>query len=360
MKPIVKIGALIIALAMGALLFLNPSGCNTDIKRDKGNRVKSKKECSIRALNGTVSSGEQIEYRFKNLSKKVALDSIVMIDETPVLEGAIGTYDLGLGRHDIRGRFIYSDSSFCESSWSVEILSDIEPVRMGYSVVSMHDHSATSYTQGLLFHNGRLYESTGQYGESLIHHYDPKRRDYTDRVDLSMDYFGEGITILDDKLYQLTYKSRKGFVYDIGSMQRIGEFDLPSAEGWGLTDDGSNLIMSDGTNTLIYLDPVTFEVVRRMPVYDNKEKVNALNELEFVDGFVYANLYGATIIAKIDSNTGKVVEYIDCRGILAPELQNPDQDVFNGIAYNPERRTFYLTGKYWPKLFEVRFIPKAS
>lgn len=359
MKPIVKIGGVLIAIAMLLMVFVNPSSCGTSVKN--GNRKGlTKKQCAIRALRGVVQSGIPIEYEMRSNNSLQAVDSLVTMDGRTATEGAVSTTDLPLGRHTLTGRYIYTDSSSCESSWSVEIISDIEPGLEDFNLVSVHDHDPNSFTQGLIYHEGRIYEGTGQHGESHIRNYDVKSLDYSGRVDLEMTLFGEGITILNDKLYQLTYKARKGIVYDVHSMEEIQRFDLPTIEGWGLTDDGSSLIMSDGTNVLTYLDPVTFEVVRTQQVYNNERKEVGLNELEYVDGFIYANIYGASFIAKIDASSGKVLSYIDCRGILAPELQESGQDVFNGIAYNPDRQTFYLTGKYWPKLFEVRFIPRMS
>ncbi len=307
-----------------------------------------------------LRSGEPLLYEMRSLNDRIVVDSIITLDGIPFSNQEINTVDLPLGRHNLRGRYVYSDSSSCETSWSVEIISDIEPIIEDYALVSVHNHDINSFTQGLTFHEGRLYEGTGQHGESHIRNYDPIKLDYSDRVDLDMNLFGEGITILNNKVYQLTYKARKGIVYDLETMNEIEQFDIPSEEGWGLTDDGSNLIMSDGTNMLTYLNPITFEVVRTQPVYNHRGKEIALNELEYVDGFIYANLYGAFFIAKIDASSGKVISYIDCRGILSPELQDSSQDVFNGIAYNPERATFYLTGKYWPKMFEVRVIPRMS
>ncbi|NNC82422.1 MAG: glutaminyl-peptide cyclotransferase [Flavobacteriales bacterium] len=358
MRPIVKIGAGIIALAMISLLFLNPSGCTSDTP-DRRPLAKPK-QCFIRSESGSIQSGQPIRFRSGIKVEKTVLDSTVTLDGIPVMEEEIPTDELLLGRHDLKIRYLFDDSTRCESSWSIEILSDVTPQVMQYQVISMYDHNTDAYTQGLTWHDGRIYESTGQHGESLIYNYDPMKRDYADRVDLPMTYFGEGLTILGDRIYQLTYKSKLGFYYDLNTMEKLGEFSLPTAEGWGLTDNGRELIISDGTHVLTVLDPKTFEVLRTIPVYDDKQRLESINEMEYVDGYIYANLYGATVIAKIDASSGKVLEYIDCRGILPPELQTPDQDVFNGIAYNSERRTFYVTGKYWPKLFEVSFVPRPS
>jgi glutamine cyclotransferase len=175
---------------------------------------------------------------------------------------------------------------------------------------------------------------------------------------MPIDQFGEGITILGDKLYQLTWKSKKGYVYDLKSMELLSEFDTSLEEGWGLTDDGNSLIMSDGTNMLYYMDPVTFEITRKQSVYNSEGPENLINEMEYVNGYIYANIYGQPVIAQIDAATGKTVAYIDCRGILPPEYSTAEQDVFNGIAYDPRRQTFFVTGKYWSKMFEVRFLSK--
>lgn len=357
MKPIVKIGGALIAIAMLFLVVFNPSSCN-EPKRPVNGEELSKKSCSIRTETGSVSSGEEIRYTMVSNGEKTAIDSILYLDRTPIEFGPVQTYDLPLGRHTLKSRYTFADSSMCEASWTVEVRSDIEPEILGYEIVSMFDHDPASYTQGLIWHDGRLYEGTGQYGESFIHNYTPGLQNYQDRVELPIDVFGEGITILGDKLYQLTWKSRRGYVYDLKTMELLDEFDTPMEEGWGLTDDGSSLILSDGSNMLYYMDPVSFEVTRKQAVYSARGPETLINEMEYVNGYIYANIYGQPIIAQIEASTGKTVAYMDCRGILPPEFSTAEQDVFNGIAYDSERQTFYVTGKYWSKMFEVRFVPK--
>lgn len=357
MKPIVKIGGALIAVAMLFLVVFNPSSCNRS-KRHNGQDPLVKKACKIRATSGNVLSGEPIQYIMTSDSEKLAIDSLLFLDDTPVAFGPIETNDLPLGRHIIKGTYTYADSSRCEATWSVEVRSDIQPEVLGYELVSMLDHDPAAYTQGLTWNNGRLYEGTGQYGESFLLNYDPQKLDYRDRIEMPLDVFGEGITILGDKLYQLSWKSKKGYVYDLESMELVSDFDTPMEEGWGLTDDGISLIMSDGSNMLYYMDPVTFEVTHKQAIYNSEGAERLINEMEYVNGYIYANIYGQTLIAQIEASSGKTVAYIDCRGILPPEFNTAEQDVFNGIAYDPSRKTFFVTGKYWSKMFEVRFVKK--
>jgi glutaminyl-peptide cyclotransferase len=177
-------------------------------------------------------------------------------------------------------------------------------------------------------------------------------------VKLDKQYFGEGITIFGDKIYQLTYKNQIGFVYQLNTMARIDSFRFESKEGWGTTHDDKSLIMSDGSNVLTYLDPETLKPVRKLQVYDDKNAMVFLNELEFSVGAIYANIWGTFVIVKIDPNTGKVLSKIDLDGILNLSNQTDHVDVLNGIAIDPDTKKMYVTGKLYPKLFEIKPVKK--
>lgn len=224
-------------------------------------------------------------------------------------------------------------------------------------VKKIYPHDEKAYTQGLFFENGYLYESTGLYGESNLRKNEILTGHPLKNKSLLPIYFGEGITILHNKIYQLTWTNKKGFIYDKNSFEKIGEFVYPT-EGWGITSDGKSLIVSDGTNFLTFYDPNNFEIIKTISVQFQNQSVMNLNELEYVDGKIYANVYMSDKIAIINPDNGNVEKWIDISS-LRMQLENPSvAEVSNGIAYNPETKTFYLTGKYWSNLFEVIFEEK--
>jgi len=206
----------------------------------------------------------------------------------------------------------------------------------------------------LFFKDGFLYEATGQKGASSIRKVELETGKVLQSINLENKYFGEGITILHNRIYQLTWKSNIGFVYDKASFRQIGTFNYTS-EGWGICNDGENLIMSDGTEFLYIYNPESFSLIKKIAVYDDKSAVTKLNELEYVDGYVYANVYQTDFIVKIELQTGKVIEWINLKNILEQKYYHEDIDVLNGIAWNKKSKTFFITGKKWPKMFEVTF-----
>jgi len=219
-------------------------------------------------------------------------------------------------------------------------------------ILKTYPHDAEAFTQGLEYYDGFLYESTGRTGHSSLRKVDLASGKVLQKVDLSSEYFGEGLTIFRGKVYQLTWLSEKGFVYDVRSFAKLGAFHY-YGEGWGLTHDGAHLILSDGTNRLRYIDPETFQVTRTLEVYGGKEAVTNLNELECVGDDIYANVWHANRIARIEARTGQVRAWIDFSA-LASQEQNGPEGVLNGIAFDSARRRFFVTGKNWAHLFEVR------
>jgi len=241
----------------------------------------------------------------------------------------------------------------------VNVNSDVVPQQMTYEVVNNYPHLKTSYTQGLEYYKGFLYEGTGENGHSKLMKINISTGEPVKSIDMDDKYFGEGITILNDKIYQLTYHAKKGFVYDLNSFAVIDSFSYPSAEGWGLTNDGTNLIMSDGTNVLTWINPNDFSVVKKIQVANNRGIMNNLNELEYINGLIYANIYTTNFIVKIDTSNGKVLDEIDMSGLIDMYHRQEDRiDYLNGIAYDSEHNKMYVTGKLYPKLFEVKFVLK--
>lgn len=223
-----------------------------------------------------------------------------------------------------------------------------------FEVVNTFPHDPRAYCQGLVIDQGILYEGTGKYGESTLRRVELDTGRVLQSVSLPRRYFGEGITIMGDKIYQLTWKSHVGFVYDKKTLNAIDRFRIVG-EGWGLTHDGTHLIMSDGSSTLRFLDPQTFAVKRRLLVQSQGRRVPKLNELEYVNGEILANVWYEDYIVRIDPVSGKVVGWIDLRNLLPGRRDR--EAVLNGIAYDADKDRLFVTGKNWPKLFEIRVKP---
>ena len=230
---------------------------------------------------------------------------------------------------------------------------DPEPLHYTYNVVNVYPHDEAAFTQGLIFEDGFLYESTGLYGQSTLRRVELETGNITQLYALPNQFFGEGITVFDDKIIQLTWRSNRGFVYDRNSFDLLQEFEYPT-EGWGITHDGSRLIMSDGTATLYFLDPETFQKIGQVEVYD-EEPVTLLNELEYIQGMVYANIWKEEKIVIINPETGHVTGWIDLEGINEAEKQNSN-NVLNGIAYDTNDDRLFVTGKLWSQLFEISLV----
>lgn len=229
-----------------------------------------------------------------------------------------------------------------------------------YRVVRSFPHDRAAYTQGLFVHRGRLYESTGLNGQSSLRRVDLQTGRVLQRRDVAAQHFGEGAAVVGGRILQLTWRSQIGFIYDLATFRPLGTFRY-TGEGWGLTTDGRRVIMSDGTSQLRFLDPVTLRETSRVNVTLNGRPVGMLNELEFVNGEVFANVYTTDQIVRINPNTGRVIGVIDLRGLLsARDRAGPPVDVLNGIAWDAAQRRLYVTGKLWPRLYEIQLIPRAA
>ncbi|MEQ1691708.1 MAG: glutaminyl-peptide cyclotransferase [Gemmatimonas sp.] len=222
-----------------------------------------------------------------------------------------------------------------------------------FDVVATYPHDPLAFTQGLQWHDGRLFESTGEVGRSSIREVELTSGRVIRKRDLAPPHFGEGIVILGTKLYQITWETGKAFVYDWKTFSPAGEFSY-EGQGWGLTTDGTSIIMSDGSSTLKWRDPVTFAVQKTLSVTDHDTDVQQLNELEWVNGEIWSNVWQSDQVARIDPKTGKVIGWIDLSGILSAMDRTGDEDVLNGIAYDAAKDRYFVTGKKWSKLFEIR------
>ena len=228
----------------------------------------------------------------------------------------------------------------------------------GYRVVKVYPHDRQAFTQGLQYVDGFLYEGTGQNGQSGIRKVKLETGEVLQQQPLDAKYFGEGITVWQNTIVQLTWQAETGFVYDKTTFKPIKTFSYPG-EGWGLTNDGARLIMSDGSAALRFLDPASFKESGRVIVRDNGVAVQRLNELEFVKGEILANVWTTTRIARISPKTGDVIGWIDLAGLLDPR-EAAGTDVLNGIAYDAAGDRLFVTGKWWPKLFEIKVVPRGS
>ncbi len=233
------------------------------------------------------------------------------------------------------------------------VYSDIIPKRNGYKVVQSYPHDTEAFTQGLIYDKGIMFESTGQKTSSSLRETELKTGKVVRQLDLDDNLFGEGITLYGDRLYLVTWQNKVGFVYEKSTFKVINKIYY-ATEGWGLTTIGNKIVMSDGTNTLYYYDPETFTVISRIEVYDNEQKIDSLNELEYINGEIWANVWMSDNIARIDPLTGKVLAIINLKGLLPESEKKPDTDVLNGIAFDKESGRIFVTGKKWPKLYEIR------
>lgn len=235
------------------------------------------------------------------------------------------------------------------------------PANIAYTITNVYPHDANAFTEGFEYHEGKFLESTGDTdykGLSKLAYTDILSGKDIQKINLDKQYFGEGCTLMDGKIYQLTYKEQKCFVYDAKTLKKIKEFTY-EGEGWGMTNDKKYIIMDNGSNNLYYRDPETFKVIKTIGVVDNNGGLAEINELEYIDGFIYANVWQKNHIVKIDPSTGKVIGILDFTGVLeryASPSEVAKTDVLNGIAYDSINKKFFITGKYWPKVFE--FITK--
>jgi len=256
--------------------------------------------------------------------------------------------DQKLGYQNLKA-LVYYEGQNAEATTRVELVSDIQPILLKYTIVNTYPHDIQAYTQGLEFHRDTLYEGTGngsgptgKRGISSLRKTDYKTGKVYKKVELADQYFGEGITILNNKVYQLTWQNNEGYIY------------FKPMEGWGLTNDGTYLYQSDGTEKIWKIDPKTLKEVDYINVYSFETKIKAVNELEWIDGKIYGNVYQKDAIAIINPKTGAVEAIIDLSDLKKKITQLPDTDVLNGIAYNPKTKTIFVTGKNWDKMFEIK------
>lgn len=253
-----------------------------------------------------------------------------------------------------------SNNSRPDKKYSRETGNTVKMIK--FSLVETYPHDSDSFTEGFLFYENQLYESSGSPEEfpnarSVIGIADLKKGRINVKIGLDRNkYFGEGILFFNDKLFQLTYKNQLGFIYDAKTFKQLGTFSYPNKEGWGMTTDGHSIIMSDGTNSLTYWNPVNLKEIKKLNVTFNGSSALYMNELEYINGFIYANIWTTNNIAKIDTTTGKIIGIIDLTSLyLKARKENPGSEATNGIAYDSTKDRIFVTGKFWPFIYRIKF-----
>ncbi len=314
----------------------------------------------ISPLSGeTYKIGEKIELLF-DLKSSIKIDSVrYVVNGNIVYTGVkidykINTDSFRVGLNKIKVRCFYDGKSESKKSL-ITLKSDITPKPLKYKLINTYAHDIKAYTQGLVYENGFLYEGTGQWGESTLRKVKPETSELIQSYNLPNNVFGEGVVIVGDKIIQLTWQSKTAYRYNKNTFSLINTFNYQT-QGWGITNYKENVIMSDGTNILHVLEPNFFTKLSEIEIYDDNGPLNQLNELENVDGSLFANVYLSNFIVEINLENGKVISKLDLSKLVPKEYKNENDLVLNGIAYNKENKHFYVTGKRWPVLYEIEII----
>ena len=315
--------------------------------------TSKKSSLSIKINEQSLMLGDTLQLSINN-PKNLDISSVSYEMSGKSIENNAVLNNITLGNKTITAKVKVGDNTESITK-SVIVYNNVIPTIYTFEIVNTFPHDITSYTQGLKFYNGELYESTGQRTESKLRKVNFETGDILKNIDLEDQYFGEGLTVLNDKIYQLTWQAKRGFVYDVNTFEKLSSFNYgTSKEGWGICNDGKTLYKSDGTEKIYLLNPENLTEQNHIEVYTQKGKIPSLNELEWIDGKIFANIYQRNGVAIINPKTGGVEGVINFESLRKLVKQHPELDVLNGIAYNPERETIFVTGKNWDKLFEVK------
>jgi len=322
----------------------------------------------IQAIMRPLVVGQEVTFSFELMDSTKIMDSLVyLMDEkkfgihlNPGLEKRevkwIST-DNTVGKHTFKVTGFIKGIAKESATQSFYLKSDIVPESYSHQIFKTFPHDKQSFTQGLEWYKGKLYEGIGLNGKSAVLETDYITGKSVKKVELANEFFGEGITLHDNLLYQITWQNKKGFVYQLPDLKKVKEFSY-STDGWGLCFVNDELAMSDGTNNIYFLNPENFTQSHKIEVWDNKNPISAINEMEMVDGRIWANKYQTDTLLNIDPKTGKILGYADLSGILKDADKTGEEDVLNGIAYNPAEKLFYVTGKNWGKIFAIKLIKR--
>ena len=336
----------LIIIFLSALLI----ACGTNNGQNKGGFI-----LKTNSKNNTFSNNETLALSLEN-PKNQTIDSIVFKLDNKKIGKSSTLIDFKLGKQTIEA-IVYFNNEHQSVFQNIIILNNETPKIFTYKIINEYPHDITSYTQGLEFFNDTLYESTGQYKESKLRKVDYKTGDILKDIHLADEYFGEGLTILNNKIYQLTWQKGIGFIYDLNSFEKKNSFKYgKSKEGWGLCNDGTVIYKSDGSEDIWILNPETLIEQEYIQVYTNKGPIKEINELEWMNGQIYANRYQKDGVAIINPKNGAVIGVIDFSPLKKLVKQHQGLDILNGIAYNPKTKTVFVTGKRWDKLFEIEII----
>jgi len=344
------------------LISVSIISCTTEEKKQNETAVSkqvSVVEMTFAAKNSVYTLGDSFAVKLK-FDSTITYTSIefwidskkIAVSSQKISSHSFPTDSLMVGSHVVSCKVKRNNEYIDNENLTFILLSNIKPVVGTFKIKRVIPHDTHAYTQGLIIENDKMFEGTGMNGESTLREVNMKNGALIRDIGIPQEYFGEGITIVGNKIVQLTWQSNIGFVYDKNSFTKLRDFSYPT-EGWGLTYDGKDLIMSDGSEKLFYLDTANYSMIKKIEVYDNNSPITNLNELEYVDGFVYANIWRTDFIVKIDPKTGKIVERWEFPSLLKESDKQPKTDVLNGIAYDKKTKHYYITGKYWSKMFEV-------
>ena len=323
---------------------------------DSSNRLKKNFSIQINAEKNIISNSDTLKISILNLNS-IKIDSTQFQLDNNKVSNKIILKNISLGEKIIKAKVFFNNKKEVLIK-KIVVLSSIKPKIYNYEILNIYQHDINSYTQGLEFHKGVLYESTGQYGESKLRALDYKNNKILKNINLSPSYFGEGLTVLNEKIYQLTWKEGRGLIYDVNTLEQLDSFNYgQSKEGWGLCNDGRQLYKTDGSENIWILNAETLEEESFVQAYTNKGKLTNLNELEWVEGKIYANRYQKNGVAIVNPTNGAIEAVLDFKELKNKVTNHSGLDVLNGIAYNAETKSLFVTGKRWDKLFEVRIIP---
>jgi len=347
------------------LLLLILANCGDKERRSKSPIIRKITKVTSPEYGAVFALNDTIDYQISTLQDSVSVDSFLVKNGTVEVFNSNNSNGTSIitktGITTLRFIVFLSNGKKEQHNQKVTFLSDISPKDYTFQKVNTYAHDPEAYTQGLFYENGFLYESTGEYGHSSLRKVEISSGKTLKKTDISSQYFGEGIATIGNKIFMLTYKSRRGFIYDKNTFEQIGTFNFytETTEGWGIAAIGDSLIISDGSENLYFLNPETLTETSRIQVYDQYRPIKNLNELEFIKGKIYANIYQTEEIAIIDPITGKLEARISLAGIFDKNNYSLRLDVLNGIAYDMAKDRLFVTGKLWPKLYEIEIIESS-